>query len=126
VYGLYSIFLLGGAGAVLPSPLHDLQSRSLARDLTSALPLPDFDPVSVPGRVKAKTVQYLADLHTAVRHSCGSSGGVYALLGARFFIFSKKLYDIVRDKFRSERNIRSCTISNRRSFQSIISNFMTK
>ena len=76
----------------MPSYIYELQKKAHERDVKLALPLPNFDPNSLPGKFKSKTADVLSSLLFSKRLCCGSSGGVFALMGGSIFILSRQLY----------------------------------
>ena len=137
--GMYTVFILGGMSAVVPTIFHEVQHKNLERDinnLTSFIPGPEIiDRDSKLGRLKSKAASvgknicvtsslilflfvssplfffnFYHEVADVVRDSflptssCGSSGAVYALVGASLVIIGRRLYRIVSDKFSVHNN----------------------
>jgi len=100
--GLFFVFLVGGVIASLPSFLRDSQIKEVARSVTSATTFkvgPEkslFNPLAGAwNRHGATFCGMVAAKMFATQPSCGSSGGVSALIGCCLFLLLRDAANIV-------------------------------
>ena len=113
-FGLYSLFLVGGIGAILPSPIHNKQTlmNMLLIDDYIADSIPSFITDMLPTSISKYVHNATARISNAIidylpRKACGSSGAVSAFIGFSIPCDCRDIYNLYKNKYRLDSKVRA-------------------